>query len=230
LSSYGDGDVLFDTGAPRQVIFQGNSTFLGWTSGNPSASQPQRWTAQPFDLPAGNWDVTQLDAYYFVPDGNAVTDINWIIWSRDGQASPIDGDIIAEGSVAEFGCGAGGCPAATDPVQIPVNVNLDGGEYYLTIYGVDAAGSNTSIGWSTNADNGINFFNGGGDAFMWRAEQFPSPGFAEYNLTADVLSQTPGLDPNDLYNAAFAVHGVPEPATLALLAMGGVAILRRRRA
>ncbi len=229
--AYGGGDVLFDTGAPREVIFQGGDlNFLGWTSGNPVASQPQRWTAQPFDLPAGNWDVTQLDVYYFVPTDNVVTDLNWIIWDRAGQARPVDGDILAEGSVPEFGCGPGGCPTAEDFVEIPVDVNLDGGEYYLTVYGVDATGGLTSIGWSTNADNGINFLNNDDDAFMWRSEQFPSPGFGEYNLTPDVLAQAPGLDPNDLYNAAFAVHGVPEPAALTLLALGGVAVLRRRRA
>ncbi len=230
MSSGAFGEVLFDTGPPRQVIFQGGApNFLGWTSGNPGATQPQRWTAQPFMLPSGNWDVTQLDVYYFVPTANVVTDVHWTIWSRDGQNRPVDGDILAEGSVPEFGCGGGGCPTAEDFVEIPIDVNLAGGDYYLTIYGSNAAGDFTSLGWTTNADNGINFVGGDG-AFMWRSEAFPNPGFGEYNLTPDILEQLPEFDPNDLYNAAFAVHGVPEPSMLMLLAIGGVAALRRRRA
>ncbi len=226
---FAGGDVLFDTGVPRQVIFQGGETFLGWTSGNPSAAQPERWTAQPFTLPAGDWDITQLDLYYFVPTGNVVDDINWIVWSRDGQNRPEDGDMLLEGSFPELGCGPAGCPGSEDAAEIPVNFSLSGGDYYMTFFGSNATGAFTSIGWSTNADDGINFINGDGEAFMWRAEAFPSPGFGEYNLTPDILDQTPGLDPNDLYNAAFAIHGVPEPAALALLAFGASLALRRRR-
>jgi hypothetical protein len=239
------GMSLFDTGPPRTVLFDaangGNytETFLGWSSGNLSATFPQRWTAQAFHLGAtpdgGDWRINQINVDGFLPAGTIATHITVIVWSRTGQNAPVDGDQLYSVQVALP-------PALDDPEvegvdnflrEIPVNVNLPEGDYYLTIYGSNPdnpSGTPQNFAWLTNADNGINLIDPDSlSPFMWRSAAFPVPGFAVYQLPPTTLMQTEGLDPNDLYNAAFAIFGVPAPATLPLLALAGLIGRRRRR-
>ena len=192
--------TLYDTGIYRPCIFNGASTNLGWTSGNVSAAQPQRWAAQPFTLPAGTWNITEIAPEYFIPAGNP-TDMGWTIWSRNGSAAPTAADEITSGTTPFV--------AASSP--FPVNVTLTGGDYYLSIYAYSPQGN--TVGWFTNAQNGIHLTDALGVTFMWRASAYPSPGFAVYQLAPAVLSQSPGLDPNKLYCASFALRGYAAPVT-----------------
>jgi hypothetical protein len=234
--------VLFDTGEARPVLFdsagQGNhvSTYVGWGSGNLAPGQEQRWSAQAFSLPAGNWDLTQIDANYFLLDANVPPErIGIRIWSRSGQTAAAPSGEVFIGDVA--------APALVADPRIPgspqwlgvldlsgLSISLGGGDYYLSIFGMRSTGSGGGIGWLANPEHGINLVDPtGGDAFMWRSVQYPSPGFATYTLGSNILMQSPGMDPLDRYNAAFTIHGIPSPGALALLILGGAVGLRRRR-
>ncbi len=206
--------VLWDTGAAETVLFNGNPSSLGWTSGNAGPTQPQRWTAQPFAFAAGNYTVNEIEAEYFVP-GADPTDIGWVIWNRTGENAPTQADEVASGMVPY-----GGTPGAA--FAIP-DVNLTGGEYYLTVYGVGS-----TIGWFTGAPNGINFVDPTGAPWMYRSSEYPTPGMQVYQLPLSVLAANLG-DPLDIYNAAFRLRGVPAPSALALLGLGGLVATRRRR-
>lgn len=190
--------TLFDTGVHQPCFFNAALTNLGWTSGNVSAAQPQRWTAQPFTLPAGNHHVVQIEAEYFVPAANP-TAIAWVIWNRTGQNAPTSVDEVASGVVPFTAAGA----------PLGVDLTLPGGDYYLTIYAVAPQG--TTIGWFTNAQNGIHFIEPSNSLpFMWRSSTYPGGGFLVYQLPAATLSQNAGLDPNKLYCAAFRIRGFTE--------------------
>jgi len=206
--------VLWDTGAAESVLFNGNPSNLGWTSGNAGATQPQRWTAQPFAFAAGNYTVNEIEAEYFVP-GADPTDIGWVIWNRTGENAPTQADEVASGMVPY-----GGTPGAA--FAIP-DVNLTGGEYYLTVYGVGS-----TVGWFTGAPDGINFVDATGSPWMYRSSEYPTPGMQVYQLPLSVLAANLG-DPLDIYNAAFRLRGVPAPSALALLGLGGLVATRRRR-
>ncbi len=206
--------LLWDTGAHEPVNFNGNATNLGWTSGNAGATQPQRWTSQPFTLGAGNFTINEIEAEYFVP-GADPTDIGWVIWNRTGENAPTQADEVASGMVTY-----GGTPSA--PFAIP-GVNLTGGDYYLTVYGIGS-----TIAWFTGAPDGINFVDSSGNPWMWRASTYPTPGLEFYQLSLAILSAAAG-DPLDTYNAAFRLRGVPAPSSLALLGLGGLVATRRRR-
>jgi hypothetical protein len=233
------GDPLWDTGPPRQVLYDaaggGNHalTYLGFSSGDIGAGSDQRWSAQAFSLPEGNWRIDQIDADWFVVAGFEFTTINWTVWSRTGTARPEDGDQVITGSIA-----ASSVPDLDDPEipeadiwlhQIPVDFDLAGGDYYLTLYASDTPNNHTAnLAWLTNADNGLNLVDENDLAYMWRSALFPAPGFAKYQLSELILKQQDGLDPKDVYNTSFTIYGTPEPGTLGLLALGGLAALRRR--
>lgn len=206
--------LLYDTGVHETVLFNGSATNLGWTSGNAGATQPQRWTAQPFTLGAGDFTINEIEAEYFVP-GADPTDIGWVIWERIGETAPTQANEVASGMVA-YG-GVAGAPFAIPGVSVP------SGDYYLTVYGVGS-----TIGWFTAAPDGINFIDPTGNPWMWRSSEFPTPGMQVYQLDPSILSANLG-DPDDIYNAAFRLRGVPAPSSLALLGLGGLVAMRRRR-
>ncbi len=229
--------ILFDTGPPRPVLFdatnQGNfaETFLGLSSGYLSGTSPQRWLAQAFTLPKGQWKLKMIEVNYFIPAGGEFANLHYVIWSRNGQAAPVDGDQLVDATVAAP-------PGLDDPdidgvedwlKQIPVNIDLAGGDYYLTIYGDDGLGNVANAAWLTNADNGINLLDGGGSPFAWRSQTFPFPGFVAFTIGPNTLQQTPGNDPNDVYNTAFTIYAVPGPGALPLLAVAALIGRRRRR-
>ena len=89
---------------------------------------------------------------------------------------------------------------------------------------------------------------GGGGCGSWHERDLFGPDtrngidFAGYTiesfeLTLDALSwETPGRDPNGdgkwtdhYFRGTLTITGTPEPATLGLLAMGGLAVVRRRK-
>lgn len=225
------GINLFDTGPPNPVLFNDALTFLGFSAGFLSDDFPQRWSAQAFTLPAGTWDITQIDVDYFIPVGSEFDQLNWVIWSRTGSDAP--GAQIAAGSVA--------APVGIDDPEIdgvedwlhqfsPVGLQLDGGDYYLTIYGEDSKPSDhpANAAWLTAAADGINILDVDGNPFMWRSVSQPDPGFQVYTLAG--LTNSKGQDPLDVFNASFTIYGVPGPGSLALLGVAGLIGRRRRRA
>ncbi len=208
--------TLWDTGPPRQVIFNGNLTYLGFSAGNLSDTLPERRAAVPFTVPAlppglgvSEWHITEIQVDYFIPTG--FEQLHYIVWQRTGQDAPQQGvDEVVEAFIpAPPGFNDPEVPGAEDWLHfIPVDFNLAPGDYYLTIYGHNTDGSNSNAAWLTNADDGLSLKDGNGIPFMWRAATFP-PGFAVYQLTPAVLSQQEGLDPNDVYNLSFTVRGEP---------------------
>ncbi len=232
------GDVLWDTGPPRLVLFDpaggGNhvETFLGFSSGNIGAGFEDRRAAMPFVLPDPGggqfYRITQIDLDYFTAD-TFPTDLNFRVYARNGEGMPTSADIVIDMTVpAPVGMDDPEVDGADDFLhQIFPEFDLDPGEYYLSIYSAAPAGSN--IAWFTNADNGIPFVDEEG-AWMWR-QATEGAGFEFYQLSQDVFMQVPGLDPHDIYSQSFSLYGqlIPEPATLALLAMGAVVALKRRR-
>jgi hypothetical protein len=233
--------VVFDTGPSRTVQFDASgqsnfaTTYVGYGAGNLAAGQEQRWSAQPFVMPAGSWDLTQIDANYFHLNAAAPPEqIGIRIWSRNGQNAPGSGDELFIGTVPAPMLIADprmpGNPAYLAELNVSaLNINLSGGDYYLSLFGVHSSQGSGGIGWLANPEFGINLVNPASGAFMWRSVQYPSPGFTSYQLGAGTLQQMPGLDPNDVYGSAFTIYAVPAPGAMALLGLGGFVAARRRR-
>ncbi len=223
--------VLWDTGAPHQVVFNNNPTYLGYVSGNAGAGLEQRWAAIPFRLPGPISVITQIDVDWFIVAGQEAETVNYIIWRRNGLNRPVDGDQVASGVLGAFG------PGIDDP-RVPgtedwlhqytgLNISLPGGDYYLTVYGDGGTAPNV-IAWLTGGDLQAEDLEQG---FMWRSATFPNPGFQQY--APSTIQPAPGQDPDDRWNPSFTIYGyiVPEPATLLALSAGlaGVALRRRKR-
>jgi hypothetical protein len=191
--------ILFDTGAPLPCTFNGAVTNLGWTSGNVSATQPQRWAAQPFTLPAGNWHITRIAPAWFTGTG-VNTALGYKIWTRSGQVAPAVADEVVSG----FG------NVVLDGDPIITNFVLSGGDYYLSVFSGSPQGN--TIGWFTNAPNGIHFIDPNNNVpFMWRGTTYPPPSWIMYELAPAVLAPANGSDPNKLYCASFQLLGEPAP-------------------
>jgi hypothetical protein len=172
-----------------------------WTSGNVSATQPQRWAAQPFTLPAGNWHITQIAPEWFTGTG-VNTALGYKIWNRVGQVAPAVADEVVSG----FG------NVVLDGDPIITNFVLPGGDYYLTVFSGSPQGN--TIGWFTNAPNGIHFIDPGNSLpFMWRGTTYPPPSWVVYQLAATALAPANGSDPNKLYCSAFRILGEPAPVS-----------------
>jgi len=191
--------TLYDTGPHAVCTFNGAATNLGWTSGNVSPAQPQRWAAQPFTLPAGNWHITQIAPEWFTGTG-VNTSLGFTIWHRVGQVAPA----VADEAVS------GGAPVVLDNDPITTDFVLAGGDYYLSVYSSSAQGN--TIGWFTNAQNGIHFIDPVTLVpFMYRGVTYPPPSWVFYELAPAVLAPANGSDPNKLYCAAFKIVGEQAP-------------------
>jgi hypothetical protein len=210
--------VIFNTGGNRAVNFNGALTNLGYSSGDLSTTQLQRWMAVPFNVPAApgsanGWGATSIVGKGFVAAApNTVTDLNWIIWTRENFDVPVDGDQVASGSVP--------IPAGVDEaeddaanaahfINLATPLNLCPGDYYLTLFGSDPTppGQNVSNwAWFTGAQDGIFMTNASGP-FGWRSSTFPAPGFQLYTTPAVVVPA--GLNPNSAYSCAFRIIGDP---------------------
>ena len=202
--------TIWDTGAPKTVISGGSEVYLGYISGNYSATLPQRWSAIPFSIPAGGAVLSQVDASWFVMDGYQGSVVRYIIWRRTGLAKPEDGDQVAQGVLGPYSAGV-------DDPRIPggenwlhrysgLNISLPAGDYYLTIYsdGIGAGNTTgfTALAWLTGADLQPAAVE---QDFMWRSARFPTPGFEVFAPTA--IQPKAGQDPKDRWNCAFVLYG-----------------------
>jgi hypothetical protein len=193
--------TLYDTGPHAVCLFNGAASNLGWTSGNVSAAQPQRWAAQPFTLPAGNWHITQIAPEWFTGTG-VNTSLGFKIWHRVGQVAPAVADEAVSGSAA----------VVLDNDPITTDFVLAGGDYYLSVFSASAQGN--TIGWFTNAQSGIHFIDPINLVpFMYRGTTYPPPSWVMYELAPAVLAPSGGSDPNKLYCAAFKIIGEAAPVT-----------------
>lgn len=201
---------FWDTGAPKTVIFNNQEVYLGYSSGNVSATLPQRWCAIPFSVPAGGAVISQIDADWFIVDGSQGAEVRYIIWRRTGLARPVDGDQVSQGVLGPYG------PGVDDP-RIPggedwlhrysgLNIALPAGDYYLTIYADGIGAGNTTgfsnLAWLTGADLQPPEVE---QDFMWRSAQFPTPGFEVFAPTT--IQPKSGQDPKDRWNPAFVLYG-----------------------
>src|SRR5438309_889577 len=76
--------ILWDTGAPHYVAFNGNNNYVGFTSGNLGAGLEQRWAAMPFRIGIGGAVIQEVDVDGFNdvnPDRSPAT-LDYIIWHR----------------------------------------------------------------------------------------------------------------------------------------------------
>jgi hypothetical protein len=217
--------TLWDTGAPHQVNFNGADTYLGFSSGNLGAGSEQRWAAIPFRIDVPGAVITEVDVDWFIVAGSEADNVNYIIWNRTGLAAPVNGNQFAMGVLGPFAAGIDDpdVPITDDWLHIyAVNIPIPVGDYYLTIYGDGGAAPNNAA-WLTGGDLQDETLEQG---FMWRSATFPAPGFQMYS-PANILP-TAGQDPDDRWNPSFTLMGVPEPASLTVLALGALCLHRRR--
>jgi hypothetical protein len=202
--------VVWDTGAPKTVIFNNQEVYLGYVSGNVSATLPQRWSAIPFSIPAGGARISQVDANWFIVAGSEGAHVRYIIWRRTGLARPVDGDQVAQGILGPYAAGV-------DDPRIPgienwlhrysnLDIFLPAGDYYLTIYsdgiGAGNTGGFSALAWLTGADLQPSEVE---QDFMWRSRLFPDPGFEVFAPTT--IQPKAGQDPKDRWNCAFVLYG-----------------------
>jgi hypothetical protein len=218
--------ALWDTGAPNPVNFNGTDTYLGYSSGDLGVGLEQRWAAIPFRIGVANAVITRMDFDWFIPAGGEADNVNFIIWHRSGLTAPVNGDQFASGVLGPYGAGIDDprTPAADDWLhQYTVNIPIPQGDYYITIYG-DGGLAPNNVAWLTGANLQDESLEQG---FLWRSATFPSPGFEVYN-PGNILP-TAGQDPDDLWNASFALYGIPEPGSALLLVLGSALWAWRRR-
>lgn len=214
---------LFDTGRSRPVLYdatnQGNLALvnLGWSSGNLAAGSPQRWSAQGFRLGVPGdgkaWAVTSVQAFGFTPVGVQNPTLGMRIWHRHGVSNP-NGELMVLGTTVPFPVPydlPGGLANELHEIDLsgapPV---LLSGDYWLTVYAESPNAPNppANFVWLTNAPFGVDNLDPITlEPRMWRSMIQPNPGFMVYNLPPTTLAQQPGLDPNDLYSAAFRIVG-----------------------
>ena len=208
LAARGD-DLLWDTGAPHKVHYNGQAIYLGFSSGN-LPDKPQRWAAIPFRIPASGAVVTRIDVDWFISPGYEAATVEYIIWQRTGLVPPQAGDEVSMGVLGPYSAGQ-------DDPRVPdvddwlhsypgLNIALAGGDYYLTIYAAGIGPGNTTgfsdAPWLTGGDLQDESLE---RPFMWRSAAFPTPGFEPYDNPA--IQPLPGQDPDDRWNPSFALWG-----------------------
>ncbi len=210
--------VLFDSGCSHTINEAGTEYYVGYSSGMlPSVSRPQRWTAIPFRL-AANSTITQINFNWFV--GADCQTIKYKIFRLNNlNTAPVPADLVSQGNLGPYNTANGvmdrriHLSADTTFQQYGnLNIALNAGSYYLTLYGEDP---------NDGLDHNIAILTGGmlmpddleqhpdPPSFMWRAATYPTPGFVQYTIDGGGVN-VPGLematDPDqwaDMYNVCF---------------------------
>jgi formylglycine-generating enzyme len=113
--------------------------------------------------------------------------------------------------------------------------------YYNNGYTIDSPYYRTEVGAHENSDSPFGTFDQGGNLWEWNEAILYNPCFGSsrglrggsINYTgANQLASTRNADftpADEAYTIGFRVSAVPEPATIAVLALGGLAVLRRKQ-
>jgi len=131
-------------------------------------------------------------------------------------------------------------PTSSDSVPSKDLIDPDPGNNVTFYYNSHAIGSpyyRTEVGAHENSDSPYGTFDQGGNVNEWNEGivegLFYSLRGGSFNTRGDTYlragARDSGTPANEASSIGFRVSQVPEPATLSLLALGGLAMLRRRR-
>ena len=233
VPSTGSGDVcfefqsvIFDTGAQKFAFNSCSSANvnLGLSSGNLGGANTQRWVALPFTVPAAasgytQWRVNQVIGKGFIADAVnfPVPNLGIKFWKRNaGSPAPVAADLVATYIVpapTPYDDPNDSAATAAFAVDLPVPLDLNPGDYYITIYG-DNNGGLSNWAWFLYAPNGVNLTNGSGAPKGYRSTAFPAPGFTDYlGVTSGCgtfnLTVQAGDDQGSVYTNAVTILGEP---------------------
>ncbi len=176
--------------------------------------------ADDFLVPDGpGWSIDGLTASFTTGNGSGLDpiDMRWIIF-EDDNGQP--GTELLNTLGGSFSTMTGLASIAFD-----TSVDLAPGNYWLASQIVGEIGT-FGQEFQLGSDDGFGTSN-----FLWNnpggAAGLPD-GWVDANSTID---PTTGLPFSDVANLAFSINGaeIPEPATLALLGVGAIAAIRRRK-
>jgi hypothetical protein len=229
--------VVFDTG-PQHAVKRsdtGDLVNLGITSGCVNVTNAQRWMAQAFVMPpaeAGlaSWRVRKLVVKGFISTQYVptTTHLAWTIWRRTGSNRPINGDQVQSGIVplptpyneAEDDT------SSLSTYEIPVDLLLEPGTYYLSVWGANTVASPggtcdpaspAAFAWFVSAWGGANESNPGeavplsdsNGTYMWRSAIFPGTFAQGFLRVGSVTNHEPPCATEDVapywLNACFRI-------------------------
>lgn len=206
--------VIWDTGPPITVIFNGSETYLGFISGYFNDSMPQRWTAVPFRI-AADTVITGVDFDGWANDDSGRLPNpdrqDYIIWRRTGLAAPVNGDQYKSGTLGPWTAGIDDPRLFAGNAWLHqyrgLNIPIAAGDYYLTIYAARNDGGMCDDPWLTGGDQQAEDLE---QIFMWRSASFPSPGFEAYTAGGAAQPKA-GQDPGDVWNVCFKLFTSVSP-------------------
>ncbi|MEY4103280.1 MAG: hypothetical protein RL461_482 [Planctomycetota bacterium] len=229
--------VIFDTG-PQHAVKRsdtGDLVNLGITSGCVNVTNAQRWMAQAFVMPAAedgfaSWRVRKLVVKGFIATQYVptTTHLAWTIWRRTGSNRPINGDQVQSGIVplptpyneAEDDT------SSLSTYEIPVDLLLEPGAYYLSVWGANTVASPdgtcdpaspAAFAWFVSAWGGANESNPGEavplsdstGTYMWRSAIFPGTFAQGFLRVGSVTNHEPPCATDDVapywLNACFRI-------------------------
>jgi formylglycine-generating enzyme required for sulfatase activity len=187
----------------------------------------------------GGAGTTEYGAYTLTADGIANNTITrnagaqWAITSEDEwyKAAYHDKTAGLEATYFDYPTSSN-----TAPGQDMADASGNNANYYTApyVYPIDWPYFTTLVGEFQNSDSPYGTFDQGGNVEEWNeaiidgySRGMRGGSFLYYLHAADRNFTDPS---NESYASGFRVSQVPEPATMGLLALGGLALLRRSRA